>query len=376
MSDRTPRQRILWVSRERRPHDEALYAELRELSPDCDWITAGTARQIVAKNPSLIHAFGKKQLRVAVRAARRLRCSVIYEPDGAVDSIGERLTLLTHRPDAIIQRSLTTGDADPSVPASVAVNPLPVVASHVGSHARRAEPAELYVGIVVDGLSRHDRRLLARALSWIPKDCGISCLLFGSADDCRHMRRALFAQSIDDDWPVRLIERASPMAEDWLHCAISFHTMRSTASHQMLVDALAAGTAAIVHNTVSIPAIVDGESGLYIPPFNPFDYCQSLQYLQAQPGLLRTMAQRGQRLGLSQYGADKVAPLLLEAYGRLLGGIDSADPDLPQAARRRTASDRASNNKRDPVAGSDNSCSPIPESGLRRARASVLQGRR
>ena len=324
MAERTPDQRILWLGRRHGPQHEALFEELRRHEPDAVWIVAGGIRRIGSENPALIHAFGPRALRTAVLAARRLRCRVVYEPDLPGGSLTDRLVQRIYRPDAVIRRVLDTNERVGAPPASVPEISLPVTATPLPANARLSELAELYVGIVVDGLGRRDRRLLARALSWVPRARGIICLLFGSGDDCRRMRRALKLQSLGDDAPARFVERDRPRAEDWVRCAVTYHTMRSTASEQMLADALVAGTAVIMHDTVSVPAVVDNESGLCIPPFNPFDLCHSLQYLREQPGLLRSLAKRGHAQGTQHYSVQAVVPLLLAAYGRLLGGEDPA----------------------------------------------------
>lgn len=373
MSKRQPARRILWLGPESGPSQEALFEQLRRLEPDSVWTKTGTVRKIGAERPALIHAFGRQALRAAVRAARGRECRVVYEPDPFDSSLRERLAWRLHRPDAVVRRVLDPDKAVvPSTGEPVVEIRLPVVALVPQTAAPVQHLAELYVGIVVDGLGCRDRRLLARALSWVPRGRGITCLLFGSGGDCRRMWRALKLVNPGDEWPVRFVERDRPHAEDWARCAVSVHTMCSTASGQLLADALAAGTAVVVHDSVSVPAVVDGDSGLYIPPFNPFDLCHSLQYLQAQPGLLRSMADRCRARALQHYSASAVAPMLLTAYRRLLGDESPADD---AGGSRRIVRGGSSNSHGDSDTRTKTLRNPARESRLQRTRALNFQWR-
>lgn len=329
---------VLWVAEDLPPAYRALFEEISDHLPGSLWLTPEEAGRIGRQPAGLIHAIGRPALIRSRRLARRQGSPLVYEcePLSGSDGPGEKLARYCCRPDIVIGRdpacdATGAGDVTRDGLAQVALPPVVVPPEACASPD---DTAGLHVGIVIDGLGRHERRLLGRALSWIPRDRGFVCLLFGSARNCRRMARLLRWQFAGGDSPVHLVERDRLQVEDWLRCAISVHTLQSTGSAQMLAEAMAAGNAVIVHDTGSPSGISDGDDGLLIQPFNPFDLCRSLQYLQAQPGLLRMIADTARARALSRYGTRRAATLLIELYDHV-----AIDRGRNRGQRRATCQD-------------------------------------
>lgn len=102
---------------------------------------------------------------------------------------------------------------------------------------------------------------------------------------------------------------------------ISVLASRSEGFPNTLVEAMAAGVP-VVATAVggSVDAVVDGESGILVPPGEPARLADALATLVESPALRRTMGAAGLRRASDAYRAREVVGTLEHMYERLLGG--------------------------------------------------------
>jgi glycosyltransferase involved in cell wall biosynthesis len=84
----------------------------------------------------------------------------------------------------------------------------------------------------------------------------------------------------------------------------------------VFLEAMAAGLAIVACRAAAVPEVViDGESGLLVPPRSPRELAAALEAVLLSPGLRKDLAARGQGRA-AEYARDRVAERFLQAIAR------------------------------------------------------------
>ncbi len=87
-----------------------------------------------------------------------------------------------------------------------------------------------------------------------------------------------------------------------------------------IIEAMAVGRPVVATSSGGVPEIVvDGETGLLVPPKDARSLAQAIEALLADPQRAAQMGQRGQARAQQSFSADRVAQHVQEFYERILG---------------------------------------------------------
>lgn len=89
-----------------------------------------------------------------------------------------------------------------------------------------------------------------------------------------------------------------------------------------LLEAWAVGLPVIVTDVGGITQIcTDRENALVIPPEDPFQLCQAMQFLMEHPDIREKLGLEGNRIARSLYSWDRIGDEYLSAYQKVIQNI-------------------------------------------------------
>lgn len=181
----------------------------------------------------------------------------------------------------------------------------------------------LFVGRLVERKGVH--RLL-EALALLPETDAVRLRVLGDGPERPRLerlagelgieRRVEFAGFV----PADALQRAMEEADALVLPAVYDRKGDVEGLGVVLIEAMAHGRPVIGSNAGGIPdIIVDGETGLLVPPDDPLALSLAIERLRSDPSAARAMGARGREWVARQFGWRRITDLLEELYRSLAG---------------------------------------------------------
>lgn len=281
-----------------------LRGRLRQLSPDIVHVHDSTAETAV------MLAMGQRR-RAAVVVTRRtafgLRRSMV------------RLALYRRQCDRMIcvsqavrRRCLEAGMPD----EALAVIPDFVDCRRFAPGA--VEPASLEAGPTIAAVGRltaeKGHAVLVRAMARVPEATLVIC---GQGEEEPRLRRQAEMGGISDR--VRFLWFQSDVRPVLAAADVFAMPSLSEGLGVAALEAMAMGKPVVASNTGGLPDVmVDGETGLLVPPGDPEALAEALTILLRDPTRARAMGEAGRARALERFDREVVVPQVLALYDQVL----------------------------------------------------------
>jgi glycosyltransferase involved in cell wall biosynthesis len=165
----------------------------------------------------------------------------------------------------------------------------------------------------------------------------------GSDPDCRRLRATATRCGVADR--VRLVGRVG--RAEAAELIASADLLVSVPAYEPFgivpLEAMAGGVPAVVSAVGGmLDTVVDGVTGVHVPPGDPATLATTLRTLLADPAHRRAMGRRGAERAVARYGWDVVARRTEDVYALVLGRLPDVPSDSAEAGTARTGPMRGS----------------------------------
>lgn len=299
-----------WVARlRRRLRDERI--DLLH-SHEFEMNAYGGAAAIAARVPSVATLHGS----VAGTERKHL---LAYRALGA---LGQRLVAVSHDLLARLAGPLGRGHRRVRVIHNGTEVP-PLLAAEARPDARRRARAEL--GLPGDGplfvaigslYPVKDHATLLRAAAWLP---GARIAIAGRGDEEAALRDLATSLGIADR--VHLLGLRDDVPRVLAACDAFVQPSLSEGLPLAVLEAMAHGCAVVATRVGGVAeAVVEGETGLLVPPGDPAKLADALREVANDPALAAAFAEAGWRRAHAEFSTDAMTDRYLALYGELLPG--------------------------------------------------------
>jgi glycosyltransferase involved in cell wall biosynthesis len=158
-----------------------------------------------------------------------------------------------------------------------------------------------------------------RALAELPDDVRLAVLGEGP----ERSRLESLARELGVTERVLLPGRVGDVAA-WLRAAeLVLHPVRWEGFGLAVLEAMLAGRAVVASAVSAVPELVlDGETGMLVPPNDPVALAAATAGLLANPEVAASMGAAGLRRAQTEFSVARMADATLDVYGRALGSRD------------------------------------------------------
>jgi starch synthase len=182
---------------------------------------------------------------------------------------------------------------------------------HYGVH----EPYVLFVGRITH------QKGLSTLLAAAPSIEGAQLVLAAGAPDTEELARETeeaVAQLDDAVWIEQMLPK-DEVIELFSHATVFVCPSIYEPLGIVNLEAMACGTAVVASRVGGIPeVVVDGETGLHVPPGDPDALARTINEVVASPDRARAMGEAGLRRAVDDFGWDRIARQTAELYATLV----------------------------------------------------------
>jgi glycosyltransferase involved in cell wall biosynthesis len=182
-------------------------------------------------------------------------------------------------------------------------------------------PREPYDGPLIVNVARHDPvkgvDLMLQAMTLLPDD--VHLVQIGSGNETASLLALRHELGLDDRVEFRELPLGDPAADHIAGFDLFVLTSRLEGLPVTIMEAMLAGRAVVAPDVGSVrEEVIDGETGLVVPPNDPAAVAAAVEELLADPDRREEMARKGQARAREMFTVDATVDRYVALWDRML----------------------------------------------------------